>query len=165
MTRPYPDTRYTARFLNLSDLHRHPPSSADRSQTPRPGRDHHHSLLDRQTASGNRQGARKPREYEGCSLLGAEDIWVISQVGDSVAFLRKPVRDAYYRNDSLESTHHVSTGSSSGRRYRTRRGRANVGGVAAYMKCGRIFKNFRGSVGFILVRSSAGYRTVKMGSR
>ncbi len=36
------------------------------------------------------------------SLLGAEDITVISQVGHAVALERSSVEDVHYRNDSMK---------------------------------------------------------------
>ncbi|KAJ5170317.1 uncharacterized protein N7500_003100 [Penicillium coprophilum] len=58
---------------------RHPPGPTDRSQTPRPGQDHHHSL-DRNTDTAN-----STRDSRGGRHRGHV---VISKGGDSVALLK-----------------------------------------------------------------------------
>ena len=69
-----------------------------------------------------------------------------------MAFLRKPVRDAYYRNDSLEHAAilaSIAVRAQSITPEKKEAEKANVGGMGAYMKCGRIFENFRGCGGII----------------
>ncbi|KAJ5308867.1 hypothetical protein N7508_004246, partial [Penicillium antarcticum] len=61
---------------------RHPPGPTDRSQTSRPGQDHHHSL------DQNADTVNSTRNSRGGSKKGIEDIAVISKGGDSVALIK-----------------------------------------------------------------------------